>query len=49
MEFTELKIVELPEEIWAGETQPVSLSELSGFTRELTLEELKKRYPKDET
>jgi hypothetical protein len=49
VEFTEIKIVELPEEVWAGEVQPVSLYELFGFSEPLTLEELKKRYPKNET
>jgi hypothetical protein len=49
VEFTELKTVELPEEIWAREVQLVSLNELFGFSEPLTLEELKKRYPKDET
>ena len=42
VDFKPVPIVELP--IWAGTMH--SLDELSGITRELTLEELEKKYPK---
>ena len=44
VEFTEIKLTELPQEIWAGEVQLVSLDEILGISEPLTIEELKKKY-----
>jgi hypothetical protein len=44
VDFKPVPIVELP--IWAGEVK--SLNELFGISEEVSLEELTKKYPKEE-